>query len=126
MNKPNSVIKVQTSVNTDFFRLWLEFLRPFHRLTNKELEVATCFIKHYYELSKVISDPKILNQVSMSDEVKRKIREECNIKLPNFQVIMGKLKKNKVIVDGKINPKFIPDITEENGYFQLLLLFELK
>ena len=49
--KPNSVIKVQTSVNTDFFRLWLEFLRPFHRLTNKELEVATCFIKHYYELS---------------------------------------------------------------------------
>lgn len=126
MVKPNSVIKIQTSVNTDFFRLWLEFLRPFHRLTNKELEVATCFIKHYYELSKVISDSKILEQVSMSDEIKRKIREECNIKLPNFQVIMGKLRKNKVIVNGKINPKFIPNITTENGYFQLLLLFELK
>jgi len=62
----------------------------------------------------------------MSDEIKRKVREECNIKLPNFQVIMGKLKKNKVIVNGKINPKFIPNVTEENGYFQLLLLFELK
>ena len=126
MNKPNSVIKVKTSVNTDFFRLWLEFLRPFHRLTNKELEVATCFIKHYYELSKVISDPKILNQVSMSDDIRKKVREECNIKLPNFQVIMGKLKKNNVIVNGSINPKFLPNITEENVYFQLLLLFDLK
>ena len=125
MNKPNSVIKVKTSVNTDFFRLWLEFLRPFHRLTNKELEVATCFIKHYYELSKVISDPKILNQVSMSDDIRKKVREECNIKLPNFQVIMGKLKKNNVIVNGSINPKFLPNITEENVYFQLLLLFDL-
>ncbi len=26
----------------------------------------------------------------------------------------------------KINPKFIPNINEETGTFQLLLLFELK
>jgi hypothetical protein len=39
---------------------------------------------------------------------------------------MGKLRKNKVIVDGKINPKFIPNIDEETGVFQLLLFFELK
>ena len=34
--------------------------------------------------------------------------------------------KNKVIVDGRIEPKFIPNIEEEEGYFQLTLLFELK
>ena len=39
---------------------------------------------------------------------------------------MGKLRKNKVIVDGRIEPKFIPNIEEEEGYFQLTLLFELK
>lgn len=113
MTKPNSVIKVQTSVNTDFFRLWLEFLRPFHRLTNKELEVATCFIKHYYELNKVISDPKILDQVSMSDEIKRKVREECNIKLPNFQVIMGKLKKIKLLLMEKSTPNSSPTLLKK-------------
>ena len=62
----------------------------------------------------------------MSEDTKRKVREECNITHPHFQVIMGKLRKNKVIVDGKINPRFIPNVNEETGTFQLLLLFELK
>ena len=62
----------------------------------------------------------------MSEDTKRKVREECNITLPHFQVIMGKLRKSKIIVDGKINPRFIPNIREEEGFFELLLLFELK
>ena len=62
----------------------------------------------------------------MSEDVKKKVREECGITLQHFQVIMGKLRKNNVIIDGKINPKFIPHITEENGIFQLLLLFDIK
>jgi hypothetical protein len=53
----------------------------------------------------------------MSEDVKKKVREECHITLPHFQVIMGKLRKNKVIVDGKINPRFIPNINEDNGAF---------
>ena len=68
----------------------------------------------------------ILDKVIMSEDTKKKVREECNITLPHFQVIMGKLRKNKVIIDGKINPRFIPNIDEETGTFQLLLLFELK
>jgi hypothetical protein len=39
---------------------------------------------------------------------------------------MGKLRKSNVIVDNKINPKFIPNIDEESGNFKLLLLFDLK
>ena len=33
-------------------------------------------------------------------------------------------KKNlKIIIDNKINPRFIPNVKEENGNFKLLLLF---
>lgn len=39
---------------------------------------------------------------------------------------MTKLKKSKVIDDGKINPKFIPRLEENATGFQLLLSFELK
>ena len=61
----------------------------------------------------------------MNEDTKKKIREECGISSAHFQVIMGKLRKNKVIVNGRINPKFIPNIGEdENGIFQLLLLFD--
>ena len=124
--KANNIIRISTSLNGKFFRFWFEFLQPFHKLTSREIDVITSFVKQRYELSKVIKDNDILDKVTMSEDTKRKVREECNITLPHFQVIMGKLRKNKVIVDGKINPRFIPNINEETDTFQLLLLFELK
>jgi hypothetical protein len=126
VKKANNIVRIPTSLNGKFFRYWFEFLEPFHKLTDREIDVITSFVKQRYELSKVIKDNKILDKVTMSEDTKKKVREECNITLPHFQVIMGKLRKNKVIIDGKINPRFIPNIDEETGTFQLLLLFELK
>lgn len=122
--KVDSVIKIPTTLD-DFFRYWFEFLKPFHQLTGREIDVATALVRQRHKLSKVITEDSILDKVVMSDDIKKKVREECGLSLPHFQVIMGKLKKNKVIVDGKINPKFVPNVVEENGNFQLLLLFEL-
>ena len=126
MKKPNNIVRVPCSLNGSFFRFWFKFLEPFHKLTDREIDIITSFVKQRYELSKVIKDNEILDKVTMSEDTKKKVREECNITLPHFQVIMGKLRKNKVIIDGKINPRFIPNIDEEPGTFQLLLLFELK
>lgn len=122
--KVDSVIKIPTTLD-DFFRYWFEFLKPFHQLTGREIDVAASLIRKRHELSKVIADNKILDKVVMSDDTRRSVREECKLSLPHFQVIMSKLKKNKVIIDGRINPKFIPNVSEQNGNFQLLLLFEL-
>ena len=124
--KPNSSLRIPTSLKGKFFRYWFEFLRPFHNLTDREIDVIASFVKQRYELSKVISDQEILDRETMSEVTKRKVREECNIPLAHFQVIMGKLRKSKVIENGKINPKFIPNIVEGDNNFTLLLLFELK
>ena len=124
--KANNVVRIPCSLDGSFFRYWFLFLKPFHKLTDREIDVITCFVKHRYELSKVIKDDDILDRVVMSEDTKRKVREECNITLPHFQVIMGKLRSSKVIIDGKINPRFIPNIEEENGFFKLLLLFDLQ
>ena len=126
MKKANNIVRIPTTLYGKFFRYWFEFLLPFHNLTSREIDVIAAFVKQRYQLSKVIKDDNILDKVIMSEDTKKKVREECNITLPHFQVIMGKLRKNKVIIDGKINPRFIPNIDEETGYFQLLLLFELK
>jgi hypothetical protein len=126
MGKMNNVIRIPTSISTSFFRFWFEFLRPFHNLTDREMQVASSLLKRRYELSKVIQDEVILDKVVMSEDTKKVVREECNISLPHFQVIMGKLRKNKVILDGRINPRFIPNLTEEQGSFRLLLNFELS
>jgi len=122
----NNVVRIPTSIDGKFFRYWFEFLQPFHHLTEREIDVITAFVKERHALSKVIKDNDILDRVTMSDETKRKVREECKISLAHFQVIMGKLRKGKVIIDNKINPRFIPSIEEDEGVFKLLILFELK
>lgn len=124
--RANNIIRIPASLNGSFFKYWLLFLEPFHHLTTREIDVVAEFLKQRHELSKVISDTDILDKVVMSEDTFLKIREACDISLPHFRVIMGKLKKNKVLVGGKLNPKFIPRITTDENSFQLLLLFDLN
>jgi hypothetical protein len=126
MKAIDSIVRIPTKVDNDFFKYWFMFLRPFHNLTEREMEVITSFVKQRYELSKVIKDNEILDKYIMDDDTKKKVREECNISLPHFQVIMGKLRKNKVIIDGKINPRYIPSVKEDNGSFKMMLLFDFS
>lgn len=126
MGKINNVITIPTSIEGSFFRFWFEFLKPFHKLTDKEMDVIASFVKHRYLLSKVVSDQEVLNRLTMSDDTKRKVREDCNISQAHFQVIMTKLKRSKVIENGRINPKFIPKLDKDSNNCQLLLSFELN
>lgn len=120
----DNVVCIPTSLEGKFFKYWFKFLLPFHNLTDREMDVAAAFIKYRHSLSKVISDETILDQVLMNEDTKRAIREELEMTLPHFQVVMSKLRKANVIIDSKINPRFIPNIKEENGNFKLLLLFD--
>ena len=122
----DNVVRIPCKLDYSFFKMWFMFLQPFHHLTEREMEVATSFVKQRYELSKVVSDNDILDRLVMSEDTKRKVREECNITLPHFQVIMGKLRKNNIIVDGELNPRYIPRVIEENGSFKLMLLFDFQ
>ena len=121
----NNVIRIPTS-QKKFFRFWFEFLKPFHKLTDREMDVITAFTYERYNLGKVISDGDILDKVVMSEDTKKKIREEYKVTPAYFQVIMGKLRRNGLIVNNKINPRFIPNITEDNDSFKLMLLFDIQ
>lgn len=122
----NNVIRIPASLSNKFFIYWFKFLEPFHHLTSREIEVIASFVKERYELSKVIKDNNILDKIVMSEDIKKKVKEECKISSAHFQVIMSKLRKNKIIEDNKINSKFIPNIKEGEDNFTLLLLFETK
>jgi hypothetical protein len=126
MEKPDSIVRILCSLDKNFFRYWFMFLEPFHNLTDREIDIVVEFLKHRFILSKKISDPEILNKVLMGEDTKRQIREDNNISLQHFQVIMGKLRKKKVIIDNKLNPKFIPNTKEGASHFKLLLLFDFN
>lgn len=122
----NNIIRIPTSINGKFFIYWLEFLKPFHNLSTREIDVLAAFLKERYELSIKVKDDDLVDKIAMSEDIKKKVREACNISVPHFQVIVGKLRKAGLIIDNKINKRFIPNISEEDKDFKLMLYFELK
>lgn len=123
MQMANNVLRIPSKTSDAFFKYWVMFLKPFHKLTDREIDIVACFLKHRHELSKVIKDPDILDRVTLEEVTRKKVMQECNITLSYFTVLLSKLRKRQIIVDGRINPRFIPNIREDEKNFQLLLLF---
>ena len=95
-------------------------------MTDRQISVAAQFLKARYDLSKVISDEKLLDANVMTDDTKKKVREACEASPAFFQVLIGDLRKHHFFVDGKINPKYIPKIDSSANNFTLMLYFDLK
>lgn len=125
MLKPSSVIRIPTSIES-FFTNWLLFLKPFHKMTDRQILLAAQFLKTRYELSKSISDDSLLDEHVLSDVTKTKIRENCNLTPAFFNVLMRDLRLHHFIEGNKINPKYVPKITSSQDNFTLMLLFEFK
>ena len=122
---PNNVFTIPTTPGINFFKWWCVFCKPFINLTNRERDIIASFLNQRGELSKNISDPTILDTMVMSETIKNRVIKECNITQQHFYVVMSNLRKNKVIVNDKINSRLIPNIREDdNGCFQLLILFK--
>ena len=120
----NSNSELDISPQGDFFRVWAEFLKPVHRLTNREMDVFAAFLKKRYELSKAISDPDVLDRMLMSEGVKKQIREQCHLAVKHFQVVMCRFRQKGVIRNGKIFLNLIPTITESG--VGLMVYFNFK
>lgn len=126
MKKCNNAMRIPTSLEGDFFKLWIKFLHPLHNLTNREIDIIASFIKQRFHLSKVIKDADMLDRITLSKDTQKEVIKDCNITIQYLQTTMSKFRKNGVIVNGKINPKYIPNVDENSNMFTLLLFFDLK
>ena len=120
--------ELKMSPDGDFFQLWVEFLKPIHKLTDKEMEVLALYLKYRYKLTKKISDPDIVEERLMSMETRKIIREQCGIKNRHLNVILSKFRKNGVLVKNKENERFyqrlIPSMSKNGA--GLMILFDFK
>lgn len=90
------------------------------------MDVLAAFLNNRHELSKVITDPNLLEKVALNSDSRKHVIDECGITNNYMQVIMDRFKRDGVIVDGRINPKYIPNVKEDESSFKLLLYFDLK
>ena len=116
--------QLKMSPEGDFFKLWVEFLKPVHKLTEKEMEVLALYLKYRYNLGKKIRDPELLENQLMSLDTRKIIREQCGIKNRHLNVILSKFRKNGVIRNGRFYQRLIPSINKDGA--GLVVLFSFK
>ena len=105
--KPNNLLYAKCTADS-FYRAWMEFLTPFHKLTSREKDVAARLIAQYFKLKESISDPEVLRDVLWSRSSLKDIRESLGMTQQHFQMVRKKLKDAAVIKDGDLNKKYIP------------------
>lgn len=114
---------IEIPCDNNFFKWWLEFLKPVHHLTDRQMDVVAAFLKRRYALTQKITDTALVDKILMSQEMKTEVREECSMSLSQFRVLLSTLKQKKIIVDDKINLKYVPNIQKGISDFRLLLVF---
>lgn len=115
-----TVVGMDTPLNKTFFKHWVDIMSPIHRLSRRDAEITASLLYRRYRLSKDISNEEILDHVLLSTEQRRELREEFGLTHQNFQVIMSKLKAKKIIIAGRINSKFIPNIDDKTKEYKLV------
>lgn len=120
--KTNTLIPLKCTEDS-FYRLWVEFLTPFHQLTAREKDVAARVIAQHIKLSQSISDPAVLDEVLWSQTSRNDMRESLKMSKPYFGMIVGKLREVGMITESGINSRFLPHITEDPRYI-LTIVFD--
>lgn len=125
MQRNNLNVKTLNVSEELFFRRWLEFLKPYHGLRQKEIELLGLFLYKRYQLEKVIKDDKILTKMLFDTESRNEIRDKLNYSSSQIlnNMISALRTKNIIDKDNNINKGLIPSLTGEN--FKLVFNFNI-
>ena len=122
----SSVTKIPCTLNR-FFKYWLQFTAPLHKLTEKDMHVLSHLLMKRYELSKVITDDDVIDSYLFSKDVRSQVVEECRETPINFAGTLSRLRKQNVILpDNKLNKKFIPNLSKGSNKFDIMIIFDIK
>lgn len=110
--RPNNVIYLKCTEDS-FYRLWIEFLAPFHKLTARERDVAARIISQYFRLKDEVQDPDVLKDIMWSRKSRKDMMASLGMSQAHFQMVLAKLKESGVLQNGDINPRYIPHKTED-------------
>ena len=133
--KVNKILAVDCNgEESDFFIKWMEYLAPKHHLTKTEQRYLAACLRQRYQLSKSITDEELLDETTLNDTYRAKIKQELGMSTQQIQNIIAKLKKLKILIPRnhpfserlsyyKISPSFIPDY-DDSKEFLLLLVFK--
>lgn len=121
--KPNNYIYLKCTSDS-LYRIWMEFLTPFHKLTAREKDVAARIIEQYFRLKESISDPEVLRDLLWSRKSRKDIMTSLKMSQPHFQLILARLKTVGFLIDGDINPRYLPHKVDGESRLALQIIYD--
>ena len=107
LNRNSNIAKVHCALDIGFFYKWLSFTTPLHKLTKSERQVLASFLAKRHELSQIIRDENMLDNVLNSIDIRKEIRDEVGLTVPQFNILVSKLRRSGVMDGKKINKHYI-------------------
>ena len=126
IKKNSNIARISTELDIGFFYKWLSFLVPFHKLTKSERWVLASFLNKRFQLQQVVRDENVLDNLLKSIDIRREIREALNMTIPQFNILVSKLKKSGVMMDNKIDKHYIPNIQKDSDQYRLIIIFDIN
>jgi len=121
--KPNNVFFIPCT-ETSFYRAWIEFLAPYHKLTARERDVAARILMQYFKFRDSVDDPAVLRDLLWSKTSRKDLMRSLKISQAHFQIILNKLKSAGFLLEWDINPRFIPHKVADESRFMLQVVFD--
>ena len=109
----------------ELMKLWLELTRPFHNLTNQQINVLALFLYYHYKFKKEIKNTRVLWKELFDYDTKKLIRDELNMKGQGLQNVLTQLRKKNVIVDNQILSSYIPNMEIGSKSFKVIFNFNV-
>lgn len=125
MNTKQALIKTNEK---NFFKHWLILTKPLHKLSDQKIKVVSLLLYSYFNFKKEISNDNLAWKLTFDYDNKSKIKKEMEISNDQiFNNLLSTLRKDKIIVNNKINKSFIPNINlKTNNTFSIVYKFEIN
>lgn len=111
----------------NLFKKWLEVTKPFHGLATQPQLILSLFLYYHFTYSRQITNDKILWKMVFDYDTKKKIKDELGISDQVMQNTLSKFRRMDppIIMDGKINPAFVPNLSNGSKNFKVIYNFNI-
>lgn len=125
MNNNEKVANLNVNIKS-FFRQWIQFTAPFHKLSNQQQKVLSLLLYYHYKLKQEITNNKILWKEVFDYETKVKIYTELDIQPSALENMLSSLRKRNIIINKQISSLYIPNISKDSKVFTIKFNFNIK
>jgi hypothetical protein len=120
----DNIAKIPCDSMLSFFRLWLVFLKPFHNMKPKEIEVASYMLYTRMKMMEKVIDKDLIDDLVFRHDSKKQIMKWCGITQVHLNTIITRLREAGFIIETRINPRYVPNY-DDSGTFRLMLMFDI-